>query len=86
MIAPTGAVAWTPEDGWLYRDDPVPVALEDGDVVLVVSDDASCGACPRTTARHSQPSSASTQIQDTGNAVEIAALRTRLRRLEEATR
>lgn len=39
MRAPQGAVAWTPEDGFLYRNDPVPVALEAGDLVLVVSDD-----------------------------------------------
>lgn len=39
MKAPAGAVAWVPEDGFLYRNDPLPVALEDGDLVLIVSDD-----------------------------------------------
>ena len=37
--APHGAVAWTPANGWLYSPDDVPILLEDGDLVIVVSDD-----------------------------------------------
>ena len=36
MRAPEGAVAWTP-DGWVF--DGPPAALDDGRLVLVVSDD-----------------------------------------------
>lgn len=37
--APHRAVAWTPAGGWLYSPDDVPILVEDGDLVIVVSDD-----------------------------------------------
>lgn len=37
--APQGAIAWTPDTGYLYEPGEVPIHVETGAVVLVVSDD-----------------------------------------------
>ena len=94
--APQHAVAWVPETGYLYEPSEVPTHLEAGAVVLVVGSDgyvrgvthAELAAVLRIDGDLDQLVQRVEELGDraagldTGLAVEVAALRGRVRQLE----